>query len=185
MICDFRFCFLQFQLDHFSLVWFCAIIVDMTIDLALQTKRVRRHLSTSWVQSLTHVLATGWNTLAMVLIPLYIVTHIMWLVATSVLTDEDFAKLEKQETPGSGRFSLWLLSLVPYSFVHLLLIMYMASFFVVNSYMGPLLQALVNMVKEALKFFIFFSLLFFAFTFSFKKLYLVYSYGERDSSHIS
>ena len=172
--------------ERITLIWFAGMAVDIISELAGQTKRVRHKLATSWMRSFARVLAgTGWNAVAIGFVVLTIPTHAMWITGLGGITDQDIEDLKNHKAPSSVMFKLCLVAIGLYSLIWLLALIFTASFFVVNSYMGPLLHALVEMVKEVLKFFIFFSLVYFAFSFSFKKLYLVYSHVEPGKAHTS
>ena len=149
-----------------------------------QTKRVHRKLRTSWLKSLGYVLATGWNAVALTLVPLAVVSDVLWLIGRYGLTEQETDMMARRETPNSEAFCVWTNSVALYSLCYLFGIIYAASFLAVNPYMGPLLHALVEMVKRMVKFFIFFSVLYVAFVFSIKRLYLQYGeYGKQAQDY--
>ena len=122
--------------------------------------------------------------MAVTMVLLFIMYHVTWLVGVLSFKDNAIDSLEMgkaihvKHTERKGFITVQL----SYSFVslaYLLSFVYILYFLQVSAYVGPFLHALEQMVKDVLKFFCWFSILFLAFSFSFKKLYRLYAQGTK------
>ena len=116
------------------------------------------------------------------MVVMFLMYHVLWLAGYLGLTREEMELLRADEDPEDGNFYKVLVSYSFNCFGFLFAFIYLLSFTSVNPYVGPLQYALVEMVKGVLKFAIFFAILYFGFSFSFKKLYLQYTQSKRKLS---
>ena len=162
------------------------MIVDITVDLIHKTRKVKEVIKASWRKCLTFWLFTFvWNAVAVCMVLLFTLYYVIWLAGRPNLSDDDIESIKTGSTHHYKAYTTVLLSFGFLTGGFFLAFVYALSYLSINPYVGPLLHALVLMVKDVLKFFFFFSIIFLAFSFSFKKLYLQYSQGTARFSDAS
>ena len=145
-----------------------------------QSKQLHRNLKIPWRKALRLQFSSGWNAVGLLMVVMFLLYHVLWLAGYLGLPNEENSPSRKDILDGD--FQKVLVSYGFNSFGFLFAFIYLLSFTSVNPYVGPLQYALIEMFKGVLKFAFFFAILFFGFSFSFKKVYLQYAQSKHKLS---